>query len=154
MATTTYVPGASGSFLLFAKWPTRDAAGNPRSRAPGRSSWQSWEAQLHRWGLCPNKIIDPDEDGRLWLVELADACHTKITRSIRGPTSLQRDAIPGFRIHVWPANIATTKARVRDGITEGPLFWLTFNDARRLWADRYMRVVPFVECITVRGFAA
>ena len=152
---TTYMPGASGSWLLQSPWPTRDAAGNPKVRRPGHTAYGVWEARLMIWGMAPNDLGDLDEAGRLWRVVLDENRGRKKSRSIRGPTSLRtRYRIGGWRINVWAARLANRMARTADGVIEGPVFWLTYNDARRLWADRDMHVTPHVDRIEVRSGAA
>lgn len=138
------MPGASGSFMIQRAWPSRDCAGNPRARRPGRASLEAWEKQLHEWGINPARFDDPDEDGRPW--EVTAESGRKKTRTIRGPSSLRgRFGIEGWRINVFAAKIAVTMKRTVDGVQEGPFFWLTYNDARRLWADRDFVITPTTE---------
>ncbi len=142
MITTYITRGPGTSFLLLAAWPSQDAAGM-KARRKGRSRWQDWHAQLWRWGLNPNRVSDPDEDCRLWLVQLAHKGERKKARTLRGPTSLRRDhAIKGFRIRIFEGRLASTYRRLVDDVIEGPEFYLTFNDARRLWADRDVSIKP------------
>jgi hypothetical protein len=123
-------------------------------RRPGRTSYGAWEAQLLIWGIDP-AVGDPDEAGRLWRVVTDPDRGRKKSRTIRGPTSIRdRYRIRGWRINLWAAKLANRMARTVDGVIEGPMFWLTFNDARRLWADRDLHVMPDCDRIVVRSGAA
>lgn len=149
MITTYVTRGPGTSYLLQAEWPSHDAAGR-KARRKGRSRWQDWHARLYAWGLWPNHIREPDQDCRIWHVELAHAGQRKKARTLRGPTSLRRDhGIKGFRIRMFEGRLAGTYRRLVDDVIEGPEFYLTFNDARRLWADRDVTIRPLRDRIVV-----
>lgn len=118
----------------------RCPAGEGKRCRPGREPFSAWVLQLADWGLRMN--ARPHER-RLWRV-LANAYSGEKTE-VTLPSGRQLKAYSAGKLRLWSHPTQPNP---------GPEFYLTFRDARALWRDTHLDLVPACDRIEVAGTPA
>ena len=106
----------------------RCPAGEGKRCRPGREPFSAWVLQLAAWGL---RMDTRPSERRLWRV-LANA-HSGDKTEVTLPSGRQLKAYSEGKHRTWAHPTQPNP---------GPEFYLTFRDARALWRDTHLDLVP------------